>query len=168
MVRPRWSESSARCSWTCCKRGWRANMVSKSASRCPNSSLRAGLPAPTSKSSMNSCRLIIPASPKTSTATGCSWRATNLSLITPANARLAWSSPTSRISRLVDLDIRGFDHRRPARDLATDAGAKFFRRAANHFHELRGEFFTHRRLLDDLDDILVDLIDQRLWRAARR
>ena len=61
-----------------------------------NSSWRAGSPATTARSSTNSCRPIIRASPKTSTATRCSWRATSSSSITRASARPASCSPTSR------------------------------------------------------------------------
>ena len=48
------------------------------------------------RSSTTSCRRIIRASPKTSTATACSWRATSSSSITPPSARPASFSPTSR------------------------------------------------------------------------
>ena len=77
-------------------RGWPANTASKSASRRRNSSWRAGFPAPTPRSSTISCRPIIPASPRISTATACSWRATSSSSTTPASARPASFSPTSR------------------------------------------------------------------------
>ena len=46
-----------------------------------------------------SCRPIIRASRRTSTATGYSWRATSSSSTTPASARPASSSPTSRTSK---------------------------------------------------------------------
>ena len=48
------------------------------------------------RSSTISCRPIIPASPRTSTATASSWRATSSSSTTPASARRASSSPISR------------------------------------------------------------------------
>ena len=75
----------------------RTNTASTSASRRRNSSSRAGLPAPTPRSSTISCRPTIPASPRISTATACSWRATSSSSTTRASARPASCSPTSRM-----------------------------------------------------------------------
>ena len=43
-----------------------------------------------------------------------------------------------------------------------------FRRIADHVHHLRCELLAHRRLLDDLDHVFVDLSDNRPRRAARR
>src|SRR5450830_982985 len=74
-------------------------MASKSALKRRNSSSRAGLHAPTLKRSTISYRATIRASPRISTATVCSWRATSLSSIIPANARPALSSPISRTRR---------------------------------------------------------------------
>ena len=48
------------------------------------------------RSSTTSCRPIIPASPKISTATACSWRATSSSSTTPRERAPGSSSPTSR------------------------------------------------------------------------
>ena len=62
---------------------------------------------------------------------------------------------------LIHLHIRRLDHRRPARDFAVDAGAEFLRRRADRLHQLRRQFVAHRRLLDDLDHVLVDLVDDR-------
>ena len=107
-----------------------------------NSSWRAGLPAPTARSSTISCRPIIRASPKTSTATACSWRATSSSSTTPRERapgivftdikdvknkgsrqpfRTLHACDRPGMTESIHLHVRRLDHRRPARDFAVDA-----------------------------------------------
>ena len=130
----------------------RTNTASTSATRRRNFSWRAGLPAPTTRSSTSSCRPIIQASPRISTATACSWRATSSSSITRASARRACFhryQGREKQAGLIHLHIGRLDHRRPTRDFAIDEGAELRRRRADRLHQLRRQFVAHRRLLDD-------------------